>query len=149
MPIAVRALGISGVLASTLLLAGCDKPVPKVTVQSGSFSTTIMPSTYCFDRGHCRSSTRIDLPVVAAAPDGKVLVDVPRDVVSRGWSVDALSLDGKKNLGGSGPIRDSHSYRVASNANGGAPFIVAVQQLRKGKPDGSRWSFLVRVSQTT
>jgi hypothetical protein len=147
-PAAARVLGLAGALACTLLLAGCDKPVPKVTVQAGSFSTTITPTTYCFDPGQCRASTRIDLPVVGTGPDAKVLVDVPRDVAGRGWSVDALTLDGKKNLGGSGPIRHSHSYRIASNANDGAPFIVAVQQLRKGKPDGSRWSFLVRTSAT-
>jgi hypothetical protein len=147
-PTVARALGICGALAGTLLLTGCDKPVPKITVQAGSFATTVTPTTYCFDPGHCRASTRIDLPVVGTGPDGKVLVDVPRQVAGRGWSVDALTLDGKKNLGGSGPIRHSHSYRVASNANDGAPFIVAVQQLRHGKPDGSRWSFLVRTSPT-
>jgi hypothetical protein len=147
--IAARAVGVGAAAAGALLLTGCDKPVPKITVQAGSFSTTITPTTYCFDRGHCRASTRIDLPVVGTGPDDKVLVDVPREVAGRGWSVTALSLDGTKNLGGSGPIRDSHSYRVASNANDGAPFIVAVQQLRKGKPDGSRWSFLVKTSRTS
>lgn len=141
-------LSVVGGLAATLLLAGCDKPVPKVTVQTGSFSTTITPSTYCFDAGHCRNSGGVDLPVVSVAADAKVLIDVPREVVGTGWSVNALSLDGKKALGGSGTIHDSHSYRLVSGVGGGDPFIVEVEQVRNGKPDGSRWSFLVRVSQT-
>ncbi len=143
-----RTLGVGAAVASALLLTGCDKPVPKITVQAGSFSTTITPTTYCFDVGHCRASTSIDLPVVDTGADDKVLVDVPSAVADRGWSSTALTLDGKKNLGGSGPIHNSHSYRIAANANDGAPFIVAVQQLRKGKPDGSRWSFLVKTSET-
>jgi hypothetical protein len=137
----VRVLAIGGALAGSVLLAGCDKPTPKLTVQEGSFSTTISPSTYCFDAAHCRPSDN--------GPDGRILVDVPRDVLHRGWSVTALSLDGAKALGGSGAIHDSHSYRVAASTNNGNPFIVQVAQLRKGKPDGSRWSFLVMVSDKT
>jgi Protein of unknown function (DUF2771) len=146
----VRALAVAGALASAAGLAGCDKPVPKITVQTGAFATTITPSTYCFDVAHCRPSTHIDLPVVSARPDDTVLVDVPREVVDHGWAVDALSLDGSKSLsGGAIPVRDRHSYRVAANANDGSPFIVQITQLRGGRPDASRWSFLVRVSDRT
>ena len=142
----VRVLAVGGALASAFLLAACDKPVPKVTVQEGSFSTTITPSTYCFDAQHCHGASRLDLPVVSAGPDDRILVDVPRDLVHKGWSVVALSLDGQKSFGGSGTIRDSHSFRVAASTNNGNPFIVQVNQLSHGKADGSKWSFLVRVS---
>jgi hypothetical protein len=145
----VRVLAIGGALAGSVLLAGCDKPAPKITVQEGSFSTTINPSTYCFDASHCRPSSKVDLPVIDTGPDGRILVDVPRDLVHNGWSVTALSLDGTKSLGGSGAIHDSHSFRVAASTNNGNPFIVQVGQLRKGKPDASRWSFLVKVSDKT
>jgi hypothetical protein len=148
MPRLVRVLAVAGALTGSVLLAGCDKPAPKVTVQSGSFSTTITPSTYCFDASHCRNSV-IDLPVIDARPDDRVLVDVPRELVGRGWSVTALSLDGAKALGGSGAIHTSHSFRVAASTNNGNPFIVQVAQLRKGQPDGSKWSFLVKVSDRT
>lgn len=145
----VRVLAAGGTLAGCLLLAGCDKPVPDVTVQSGAFSTTITPSTYCFDATHCRPATRLDLPVVSAKPDDRVLVDVPLALVHNGWALVALTLDGTKTLGGSGAISGSHSYRVAASTNNGDPFIVQVRQLRKGRPDGSRWSFVVRVSEAT
>ena len=117
-------------------------------MQEGALSTTVTPSTYCFDATHCRSATSIDLPVITTIPDAKVLIDVPRAVKGRGWAVEALSLDGKRTLGTSGAIDTSHSYRVASSANNGSPFIVQVLQLRDGRADGSRWSFLVRVSAT-
>lgn len=142
----VRVLGITGALASTLALTACDKPVPLITVQSGSTSMTITPSNYAFDATHDRTS-QIDLGEITARSGGTVLIDVPRQVVGRGWAVNAISLDSKHTvLGGSGVIVDSHTYRVAAQSNNGNPFIVQVLQLRDGKPDSSVWSFLVKVS---
>ena len=142
---AVRVIPVAAALVGTTVLAACDKPVPRITVQRGSFSTTIGPSTYCFDPKHCRASDRIDLPIVNARADDTVLVDVPRTLVGRGWAVAALSLDGAKALGGSGAIAHQHSYRVAASSNSGDPFVVQVVELRKGKPDGSKWNFLVKI----
>jgi hypothetical protein len=141
----VRALAVAGALASTAVLAGCDKPVPKITVQRGSFSTTITPSTYCFDTEHCRAQ-RLQLPAVSARPDDTVLIDVPRTIADRGWSATAISLSTLHAIGGATVVQDRHSTRVAASVNDGAPFIVQVQQLRHGKPDGSKWSFLVKIT---
>ena len=92
---------------------------------------------------HCRKQV-LDLPTVTLGADAKALIDVPHTVKSNGWQVQALSLqDITKVLGTSGPITDSHSYRVASNADG-SPFLVRVDELDGGKPDGSTWSFVVR-----
>lgn len=142
-----RALAVTVGLAASTLLAGCDKPLPKITVQTGGFSTTVSPSTYCFGSSQCRNSARIDLPVVATAADSTVLIDVPRVLATQGWVVRALALDGKRSLGDSGRLHDRHTYRVVSGVGGGGAFLVEVDQLRKGKPDGSRWSFLVKVAQ--
>jgi hypothetical protein len=144
----VRAVAVAGALASTFVLSSCDQPTPKITVQRGSFSTTISPSTYCFDAAHCRTS-RIDLPAVSARPDDTVLIDVPRTLASRGWSATVVSLASLRQVGGSAAVHDRHSYRVAASVNDGNPFIVQVQQLRQGKPDGSKWSFLVKITDTT
>jgi hypothetical protein len=144
-----RAVTVLGVLACASVLASCQKPVPDVTVQSGAFSTTITPSTYAFNATHIRS-TRPDLPEVSTRPGATVLVDVPQAVVHRGWALTAISLDSAHTVvGRSGPITDSHSYRVAAESNNGNPFIVQVVQLRAGKPDGSVWSFLVKVTNAT
>lgn len=139
-------LAVLGLAA--FVLTACQKPVPKVTVEGNGTVFTIAPSTYCFDAVHCRKSA-LDLPALTVGPDQKVMVDVPREVVSKGWEVAALSLqDISKVLGSSGPITDSHSFRIAANSGNGAPFIVQVSELDGSKSDGSIWSFVVKVSQT-
>ena len=145
----VRAVALTaGAVALSTLLTGCDKPPPKVTVLGGDRVVNITPSTYCWDDRHCPRAAKLDLPTLTVAADEKVLIDVPRRVSSNGWQAQALSLDGSKVLGSSGMIGDSHSYRVPSGINGGNAFIVQVDELHNGKPDGSVWSFLVKVSQT-
>jgi hypothetical protein len=139
---------VAGLAAIGSLLSACDKPAPKVTVLGGGKVVTITPSNYCFDSEHCRTSP-LDLPSFTVGSDDKVMIDVPRQVADRGWQVQALSLkDIKTVLGSSGPIADSHSYRVASNVGNGEPFIVQVAELSGGNPDGSAWSFVVKVSST-
>ena len=149
MPRHLRAVAVvAGAAAATVLLAACSKPTPEITVLGGGRVVTISPSTYCFDAAHCRRAARLDLPSFTVAADAKVMVDVPRAVDSRGWVVNALNLDGSKQLGSSGLIQGSHSYRVPSGIAGGNPFVVEVDELNHGRPDGSKWSFLIQVSPT-
>lgn len=138
----------AGVLAAAGLLTACDKPAPKVTVLGGGKVVTISPSTYCWDSTHCPTSAKPDLPALTVAADSKVLIDVPHTIQTHGWQARALSLDGSKQLGTSGAITDSHSYKVPSGVAGGDAFIVQVNELRHGRPDGGTWSFLVKVSLT-
>lgn len=144
----LRVLAVVAALASPLLLAGCDKPAPKITVQTAAFSTTITPSSYCFSATHCRRY-RLELPEVSAKPDATVLIDVPRAVVDNGWRVTALSVPSLAALGAPETVHGRHSFRVAASTNNGNPFIVQVAQLHRGTPDSSRWSFLVKVSDQT
>ncbi|MDT4894129.1 MAG: hypothetical protein QOE97_3164 [Pseudonocardiales bacterium] len=148
MPARARAATAAGVLLAAAVLTACSKPAPKVTVLGGGKVVNITPSTYCFDAAHCPKSSSLDLPVLTVAADEAVMIDVPRQVEGRGWQAQALTLDGSKVLGASGAIDTSHSYRVPSATNGGNAFIVQVDELHGGKPDGSVWSFLVKVSLT-
>lgn len=142
------AAAVLGAAAISTLLTACQKPAPEVTVLGGGKVVTITPSDYCFDSTHCRTA-KLDLPTLTVGADDKVMIDVPREVAHRGWQVQALSLkDIKTVLGSSGEISGSHSYRVASSAGNGDPFVVQVAELSHGKPDGSAWSFVVKVSQT-
>lgn len=137
-----------GAVAISSLLTACQKPSPEVTVLGGGKVATISPSKYCFDPGQCRTNS-LDLPTFTLGPDDKAMIDVPRTVADHGWQVEALSLDNiSKVLGGSGPISNSHSFRVASNAGGGDPFVVRVDELSHGKPNGGTWSFVIKVSPT-
>ena len=141
----VRALTITGALASTAVLAACQKPAPELTLQTGSFSTRVAPSSYSFDAQHLRQF-RVTLPEVTAKTGGNVLIDVPRQVADAGWGVTAISLDTKHTqLGQSGQIRNRHTYRVAAQTANGEPFIVRINQYRNGKADGSQWAFLLKV----
>lgn len=140
----------AGIAAAATLLTACQKPAPKVTVLGGGKVVNLSASSYCFDAKHCRAPGLRDLPVLSVAADDKVLIDVPRQVAGRGWQVRALDLPsgGQKALGTSPTMKGNHTYKVASGAASGDPFIVEVDQLAKGKPDGSKWSFIVRVSPT-
>jgi hypothetical protein len=140
---------LAAAAAAAGVLTACEKPLPQVTVVGAGRVVTVAPSSYCFDTNSCRKPGANRLAVVTVPADEKILVDVPRAVKSRGWQVRALSLtDDGKQIGSSGPITDSHSYKVTSGAGSGAPFIVEVDQLRNGQADGSKWSFLVSVSTT-
>jgi hypothetical protein len=143
----LRVLAIAGALASSFLLSACDKPAPKITVQSGAYSATITPSTYCFDTdpNHCHNFP-LDLPVVSARADDTILIDVPSEVVDNGWSITALATPSLIKVGQVTKVKHRHSYRLIASANGAKPFVVQVAQLHNGTPDGSTWSFLVNVS---
>ena len=127
-------------------LAACSSaPSPKITVHGPAGAVTVRPSTYCSSPGHC-SSAKLDIPVITVTSKGSVTIDVPSTVASHGWREQALSLDGQTNYGDSGPLSGQQSYQVAGNAAKGGPFVVQVNQLHNGIPDGSTWSFVVQVS---
>jgi len=137
-----------GIAAAAGLLAACDKPAPRVTVYGSRTVINVSASDYCFDSTHCRVQ-RLSLPVIDVAADDKILVEVPRKLVGKGWQLRALDpSNSNKEIGTSGEIADSHSYKLTSGLAGGQPFIVEVNQLAGGKPDGSTWSFIVKVSPT-
>jgi hypothetical protein len=144
-----RVVAAVGVAVAAVSLAACDKPAQSITAQAGSTALKVNPSTFCSDGEHCKNyDIGKTLPALTIAPDGKVLVDVPKQLVGRGWAINAVDVDGKTQLGNTGAITDSHSYRLTASVNNGKPFIVQVVQLKGNKTDGSLWSFLVKPSAT-
>jgi hypothetical protein len=142
-----RLLAGLGIVAGVLVLAGCSKPAPNITAQSGRTSIVVKPSTYCFNPNDCMRQG-VNVPSITVAPGETILVDVPRKVVANGWAVEAVDPVAKSSLGNSGAITDSHSYRLTAGVNNGSPYIVQVMQLNGAKPDGSVWSFIVKVDPT-
>lgn len=142
-----RIIAILAIAGAVLGLAACDKPTPTVTAQSGATALNIHPSTYCYDGKNCKQH-KPDVPTLTVAPNSSILLDVPRQLVGRGWAVQALNLGGTTTLASSGRITNSHSYRLAPGVNNGNPFIVQVLQLDGTKADGSTWSFVVELSPT-
>lgn len=144
-----RVVAAVGVAVAAVSLAACDKPAQSVTAQAGSTALKINPSKYCSDGVHCKSyDIGKTLPSLTIAPDAKVMVDVPKQLVHRGWAINVVDVDGKTQLGNTGAITDSHSYRLTASVNNGKPFIVQVLQLHGHTTDGSMWSFAVEPSVT-
>jgi hypothetical protein len=139
-----RLAAAAGVVVAAVSLAACDKPVQSITAQAGSTALTIKPSTYCADGTHCRDF-KVEVPVLTVAPDAKVLIDVPKKLVDRGWAINVVDPSTNKSIV-SGAVGDSHSYRLSASINNNAQFVVQVLQLNGTKPDGSLWSFAVRPS---
>ena len=81
-----RSVVLAAVLAGTGLLAACDKPIPEVTLQSGSTSTTVAAQTYCFDQQHCKIRTSGGIGALHVRPDSTILVDVPQSVANHAWA---------------------------------------------------------------
>jgi hypothetical protein len=126
-----------GVAAAISLLTACDKPIPKVTVQSGRDSAIVNAQAYCFntDVKTCHLSTSGSLPTLSAAAGSTILVDVPRRVADGHWQVSSATqqADGSfKNITADGTtspvIHDNHSTRVQVPFGTGAYYLVVREQ---------------------
>jgi len=104
-------------VAAITMLTACDKPLPKVTVLSGSTTVVLEPQTYCFDASHCHQPGA-KIAVVDAAAGSTLLVDVPREIADHAWSVSSGTFTKgllKTFVGdnySTGAIKNTHSARV-------------------------------------
>jgi len=117
-----RALGRATAAAAVAVaaitsLSACDKPLPKVTVLSGSTTVVVGPQSYCFDASHCHFPKSKET-VVHARAGTTLLVDVPRQIADHAWQVSSGTLSGNtlKTFVGdnysTGTIKNTHSARV-------------------------------------
>ncbi|MEP6598495.1 MAG: DUF2771 family protein [Actinomycetota bacterium] len=141
---------MTGIAAVTGLLAGCDRPVPEVTLLAGNKVTQVTALKYCFDAGNrnCHQHDRPQTITVASA--STILVDVPRSVARSHWLVSAFQLDastGKKTAldgnGSAGLLHDTHSTRV-SVPYGTGDYYLSVAQI-EGTEQRGTWTVRVRV----
>lgn len=154
MPRLQRVLAASAVLASTtILLAACEKPTPKVTLLTGTTTTNVKPQTYCFDLAHCRVSDAGYLADVKAKAGSQILVDVPRSVAKKEWTVTSATrqADGTfQKIEGSGvstdTLKDTHTARVTVPFGAGADYYLVVQQKQSEKATGT-WISRVTITQ--
>jgi hypothetical protein len=139
-----------GIAAAAGLLVACDKPVPEVTVLSGSTTTQLQPSRYCFSTtaNSCRSSDSVG--TVHARSDGTLLIDVPRPVAQAHWLVTAYRraasgrptpLDG---YGSPSVLNDRHSIRLPVPYGEGTYYISVVQL--NGPKQVGQWTATVEVT---
>jgi hypothetical protein len=139
-----------GVAAAAALLTACDKPVPEVTVLSGSTTTQLQPSRYCFDAAATKCRTSDAAGTVHARSNGTLFVDVPRTVANSHWLVTAYRrnaqgkttpLDG---YGSPSVISDRHSTSLPVPFGEGTYYISVVQL--SGTKQVGQWTATVAVS---
>ncbi len=95
----LRSLALAGVALSALMLAGCEKPAPGVTVWSGTDSTHHAALCWQFEENRalsdreCAQSVLTNasegqgIPAVEVLPGNTVGVSVDKAVAAGGWSV--------------------------------------------------------------
>lgn len=126
-----------GVLAAATVLTACNKPIPQITIQSGSSSVLVGAQTYCFttDVKTCHFAATAALPTLEAKAGDTILVDVPKNIAESSWQVSSATQqdDGTfENLttdGSSSPvIHNNHSTRLVVPFAAGSYFLIIREQ---------------------
>jgi hypothetical protein len=126
-----------GVAAVATLLSSCDRPLPEVSVLSGSTVVRVQPQTYYFDGPSSARVSSGTIRSIKAAGGNSILVDVPREIAGQQWQVSAVTIDaqGKQTAlqvdGASSPVvTDTHSARVV------VPFATGSYYLKVASANG-------------
>ncbi len=128
----LRVAAAVGALATAV--TACQKPLPELTVLSGSTTTTVQPQTYCFDPAHCHFPKSV-VGQVSAQPGSTLLVDVPRAVATQTWGVVSAVRNAKgqfRSIKGanyrSGNVTNSHTTRVDVPYGVGSYYLIVSQR---------------------
>ncbi len=113
----VRLLALAAALLGLALIAGCDKPVPSISIVSAGKYQHTAAVVWCFDGqrfdgpGSCTQRTSSQ-PRLQVRGGEQLSVEVPQEVRKRGWYVAvAIGRDAKnKEQYQRGPIQHDHSY---------------------------------------
>jgi hypothetical protein len=142
--------GLVAVTLGVATLSACNRPLPEVSVLSGSTVVRVQPQTYIFSGSKDARVTSGTVGSIRAVGGSQILVDVPREVASQQWSVSAISLDaqGKQTSvdsdGASSPkVTHTHTTRVLVPYATGNYFLKIASA---GTDDGGVW--LVQVTIT-
>jgi hypothetical protein len=148
-PLRPVAAGV-GLLGSAVLLTGCDKPQPSITVFSDNRSGTVAAQPACTVLGSCQPiADRV--AQIQATGGSQILLDVPKQLSDGGWIVAAYTSDGSKNTAlttpgaSSPPIQSRHSVRLqVPSATSGSYYL----QVTALKPSNQLTTWLVGVRLT-
>ncbi len=145
--LAGAAVAVAGVMG---LLSACDRPLPEVSVLSGSTVVRVQPQTYYFKDPQQARVTSGTVSTISASGGNSILVDVPREVADQQWSVSAITLDASGTqtalnaVGASSPrVSDTHSTRVVVPFGTGNYFLKVASA---GGTAGGVWLIQVHVT---
>jgi Protein of unknown function (DUF2771) len=130
----VRILVVLAALAATTLLAACNKPLPNVTILSGSTTIVARPQTYCFDGNskQCHNPQQ-RTPQISARQGATLFIDVPRAVADHSWTAASVNLRSGKYQAiagdglASGLVHGNHSTRLAVPYGSGTYYVLITQ----------------------
>ena len=139
---------VLGAAAAVLTLAGCDKPTPGVTVQSGATSVVLKPQTYCFDTktADCRVAVSGNVGTLHAHGGSSVLVDVPRGLAGGYWQVRSATQSSSGTFTSlteagtqSAVLHDRHTTRVQVPFGSGDYYLIVTQAPRGTNKATGSW----------
>jgi hypothetical protein len=117
-----------------MTITACQKPLPELTVLSGSTTTTVQPQTYCFDPSHCHFPKSV-VAGVSARAGSTLLVDVPHAVAAQTWSVLSAVRTAKgvfKSIKGANyradAVTNSHSTEIHVPYGVGSYYLIVSQR---------------------
>jgi hypothetical protein len=133
---AARLTSVLAIVATVVTVAACNKPVTRVTVQSGSTSVLVSPGVAAS---------------ISAKSGQTIMVDVPSEVANTTWNVDSIQQTSATNVEavpGEGlsveNLRNRHSVRL-NVPTGSGTYLLVVSQGSPQKPDRT-WITKVTVS---
>lgn len=125
-----------GLVAATVLLTGCDKPQPAITVLSGNQATRVpaQPTCTILPRDNCALDAARQR-TVRARSGSHLLLNVPSELADRGYLVAAYTTDGKTNTplttpgASTGPTTGKLALRLAVPAETQGSYFLQVSAL--------------------
>jgi|SRR3954454_6199615 hypothetical protein len=135
----MRRLGVPAALLCLLLLAGCTKPTPTITIQSGDTSLRSEALQYQLD-GKTVGSNK-GPKVLTVRPGDVVNISVDRPIARAGWVV---LLGGQKISPILGADQHHYSFQAPGFAGGTEAPLAIFQQPPNGGPAAGSWLFTLR-----
>lgn len=141
-----RLAGAALAALSLLVVAGCQKPAPIVTLVNAGHSVYTEATVYCFKgqsnaQGDCatRKTGTTTLAVKGGEPIG---VDVAKELVKRSWVIEVTDPGGKSEPQQSEVQKDKHylSFTAPSLSDGKA-LLLTVRSLGDGDQPTGEWRF--------
>ena len=155
---APRLLTAGTAAASLLLLTGCEKPTPIVSVVSGGDFEHTEATSFCFEGqdpkaepGSAEGCSFEELApkLIRVQPGEQVGVDVSKELSDNAWVVVLRpqgAAEGQQAQEQASPVQDEHYFAFTPQFEGGAPLELQVRSLTSSEPGAAVtgvWRFVL------
>ena len=141
-----RLLAAASATFAVTALTGCEKPAPIVTVVSGGTSVYTEASTFCFEEGATLDSDgcsqRAAEPTrLAVRPGERIGIDVDRELVDRGWTLEIADPQDPERTQGSTTISDHYFPFTAPGIAQGGMLMLTIRTVDEANAATGVWRF--------